>query len=216
MRIFKRTIAALALASLAAFRLSAAGPDLEAFFSKVSSSLVTFDYSFVCRTADSKMTGEGEVMLQDDCFRAEGNGLDILCDGRTLWTVDTVSEEAVVETLDTSSGSLTANPALLIAKAGESFSLLSSSVTSFSGQPAEKAVLTPKTAPKSSSDISGLSLYFKKGTLVLLGAEMGMKDGTVTTFTLKDFKYSPKLENKESFRLDEKTLDSSYVVTDLR
>ncbi|MGN1215021.1 MAG: outer membrane lipoprotein carrier protein LolA [Candidatus Cryptobacteroides sp.] len=216
MRIFKRTIATLAFAALAASRLCAVGPDMESFFAKVSSSLVSFGYSFVCRTSDSRMTGDGEVMLQDDCFLARGNGLEIRCDGQTLWTLDTVAEEAVVETVSSRTDALLANPAMLIVSAGEYFNVSSSGPATFAGQPADKVSLTPKTAPKSSSDISGLTLYFRKGTLLLVGAEAGMKDGTFSTFTLNNFKYSDKLQEKESFRLDEKTLGSSYVVTDLR
>ncbi|MGN0202058.1 MAG: outer membrane lipoprotein carrier protein LolA [Candidatus Cryptobacteroides sp.] len=216
---FKRTTAFLALAALvssASLPLSAAGQGLENFFTKAASSLVSFDYSFVCRTADAKLTGDGSVLLQQDCFRVKGNGLELFCDGQSLWTVDTFSEEAVIETVDSSSDALMANPALLITAAGESFTLVSSSAATFAGQAADKSVLSPKEAPESSADISALTLYFKKDSIILIGAEVKMKDGTVSTFTLKNFKYSDRLESKESFRLDEKTLASSYVVTDLR
>ena len=65
-------------------------------------------------------------------------------------------------------------------------------------------------------DIAELKLYFQKGTTVLVGAEAKMNDGSVSEFTLKNFSFSDRLQTKESFRFDEKTLDDSYVVTDLR
>ena len=40
--------------------------------------------------------------------------------------------------------------------------------------------------------------------------------GSVSEFTITNIKFEGAGKSKESFRFDEKTLDSSYVVTDLR
>ena len=65
-------------------------------------------------------------------------------------------------------------------------------------------------------DISQLKLFFKTGTAELIGAEVKLNDGSVSEFVIKNLSYSDKTEKKESFRFDEKTLDNSYVITDLR
>lgn len=65
-------------------------------------------------------------------------------------------------------------------------------------------------------DIAGLKLFFKSGTATLVGAEVTLNDGSVSDFTITNLKFEEAGKSKESFRFDEKTLDSSYVVTDLR
>ena len=65
-------------------------------------------------------------------------------------------------------------------------------------------------------DIAELSLFFKTGTTILVGAEVKLNDGSVSEFTIKNLEFSDPVKAKESFRFDEKTLDDSYVVTDLR
>ena len=65
-------------------------------------------------------------------------------------------------------------------------------------------------------DIARLKLFFKSGTTELVGAEVKLNDGSVSEFIIKDFTFSDRMETQESFRFDEKTLDDSYVVTDLR
>lgn len=210
-------IAAAALAFSVCMPMQARSKTLDEFITKVSSSLVSFDYSFVCQVNGTKMTGEGSALLQDDCFKVEGNGLDIRCDGKTRWTLDTFAEEAVIEPVDESSeDGFAVNPALIVTAVDKAFNEMSSGTSKFGGVVVDVSVLAPQKNGKSSSDIARLKLYFKKGTQILSGAEVTLNDGTVSTFTLKNFTFSDKLKDKEPFRLDEKTLDSDYVVTDLR
>ena len=86
----------------------------------------------------------------------------------------------------------------------------------FQGKAVDSSVLSPVNKGKYSMDINELRLYFKSGTTTLVGAEVKLNDGSVSEFIIKDFSFSDRLETKESFRFDEKTLDDSYVVTDLR
>ena len=57
-------------------------------------------------------------------------------------------------------------------------------------------------------------MFFKSGTSELLGAELKLNDGSVSTFTLRNLIFSDQKE--APFRFDEKTLDDSYIITDLR
>ncbi len=94
---------------------------LDTFVSKVSSSLVSFDYSFTMPTKKAKMTGNGSVKVQGTSFIVDGNGLEIWCDGKTRWTIDRISEEALVESVDDSYDSYATNPALMIASIDNAF-----------------------------------------------------------------------------------------------
>ena len=40
----------------------------------------------------------GDLLIQGDCYRAIGNGMEIYCDGTTRWTVDPESKEVYIET----------------------------------------------------------------------------------------------------------------------
>lgn len=218
MRTTARTIIAFAVASLLAMPqvLSAKSKTLSAFVDKVSVSLVSFDYSFTMPTKKARMTGEGTVKVQGDSFLVDGNGLEIWCDGKTRWTIDRISEEALVESVDDSYDSYATNPALMIASIDNAFMEESFGSSKFGGKVVDASVLTPANKGKGSMDIAGLKLFFKSGTTILIGAEVTLNDGSVSEFTITNLKFEGAGKTKESFRFDEKTLDSSYVVTDLR
>ena len=215
----KKTIFITAAALLAfCIPSGAKSKTLADFIGKVSSSLVKFDYSFTMQTSNSKskMTGEGKVKVQDDCFYMEGNGLEVWCDGSTRWTVDRFAEEALIEPVDGSSDSFATNPALLITAVNEAFEEVSFGSSKFQGKTVDASVLTPVSKGKSSMDIAGLKLFFKSGTSVLVGAELKLNDGSVSEFTISGLEFEARSQEKGSFRFDEKTLGKTYVVTDLR
>lgn len=218
MRTTARTIIAFTVASLLAMPqvLSAKSKTLSAFVDKVSVSLVSFDYSFTMPTKKARMTGEGTVKVQGDSFLVDGNGLEVWCDGKTRWTIDRISEEALVESVDDSYDSYATNPALMIASIDNAFREESFGSSKFGGKVVDASVLTPANKGKGSMDIAGLKLFFKSGTTILIGAEVTLNDGSVSEFTITNLKFEGAGKTKESFRFDEKTLDSSYVVTDLR
>lgn len=208
--------AAVALLALPQVASSAKSKTLDAFVSKVSTSLVSFDYSFTMPSKKAKMTGNGNVKVQGNSFFVDGNGLEIWCDGKTCWTVDRISEEALVESVDDSYDSYATNPALMISSIDNAFREVSFGASKFGGRPADASVLAPVRKGKGSMDIATLKLFFKSGTTALIGAEVTLNDGSVSNFTITNLRFEDPGKSKESFRFNEKTLDSSYVVTDLR
>ncbi|MBQ5410890.1 MAG: hypothetical protein IIU20_03860, partial [Bacteroidales bacterium] len=86
----------------------------------------------------------------------------------------------------------------------------------FQGKAVDASTLIPVNKGKYSMDIAKLRLFFAKGTTNLVGAEVTLNDGSVSEFNVSNLKFQEKGKEKESFRFDEKTLGSSYVVTDLR
>lgn len=195
---------------------SAKSKTLDAFVGKVSTSLVSFDYSFTMPTKKAKMTGNGSVKVQGTSFIVDGNGLEIWCDGKTRWTIDRISEEALVESVVDSYDSYATNPALMIASIDDAFREDSFGSSKFEGKVVDASILSPTNKGKGSMDIARLKLFFKSGTTTLVGAEVTLNDGSVSQFTITDLKFEEPVKSKESFRFNEKTLDSSYVITDLR
>ena len=207
-RIFIVTVLALVALPLLSFAKS---KTLDSFVTKVSTSLVSFDYSFSMPTKKAKMTGNGNVMVQGNSFVMNGNGLEIWCDGKTRWTIDRLSEEALIEYVDDSYESFATNPALMIA-----FREVSFSSTKFEEKVVDASYLSPLHKGKGSMDISSLILYFKSGSSVLVGARVKLNDGSISDFTITNLKFEKSDKSKESFRFNEKTLNASYVITDLR
>ena len=189
---------------------------LDAFVSKVSASLVSFDYSFTMPTKKAKMTWNGNVTVQGNSFIVDANGLEIWCDGDTRWTIDRVSEEALIESVDDSYDSYATNPALMIVSVDDAFNEVSFGNSKFGGKVVDTSVLSPVRKGKGSMDIAGLKLYFKSGTTTLVGAEVTLNDGSVSDFTVTNLRFEEAGKSKEPFRFNEKALDSSYVITDLR
>jgi len=75
-------------------------------------------YEFSCRfcyvtRGDIPVTGSGEVWISGDSFLVRGNGIVVLCDGNTRWTVDEPAKEIYVESADDIRDFLD-NPALLL------------------------------------------------------------------------------------------------------
>ena len=216
-----RTIARIFIAAIVALFVlpeaaSAKSKTLDAFVSKVSTSLVSFDYLFSMPSKKSKMTGSGTVKVQGASFFVDGNGLEIWCDGKTRWTIDRISEEALVESVDDSFDSFATNPALMISSVDKAFNEISFGPARFGGKTVDASVLSPLSKGKGSMDISSLKLFFRSGTTVLVGAQVTLNDGSVSDFTISNLRFAEAGKTKESFRFNEKTLDSSYVVTDLR
>ncbi len=215
-----RTLSRIFIVIIALFAMSpvtvAKSKTLESFVKKVSSSLVSFDYSFTMPTKKAKMTGNGNVKVQGNSFLVDGNGLEIWCDGKTRWTVDRISEEALVESVDDSFDSYATNPALMIASVDNAFREESFGPSKFGGKIVDASVLSPVHKGKGSMDIAGLKLFFKSGTTTLIGAEVTLNEGSVSSFNISNLRFDEPGKTKESFRFNEKTLDSSYVITDLR
>ena len=91
----------------------------------------------------------GSLLLQGNCYRAEGNGVEIYCDGSTRWTVDRDEKEVYIE----------------------------------------------------SSDGIREVVQYKE---------------SLKTLVLSDLKYFPGSEDLSPFTFDTASLDSSWVITDLR
>lgn len=107
---------------------------------------VTAEYSFIY---GGKLKCNGTIIIQSPCYKAEGNGIEVFCDGENRWTVDREAKEAYVE----------------------------------------------KT--------SGPEDYIQY-----------LSD--ITDFKLGNVKKEPRCVSAEFCLFDEKSLDSSWVVTDLR
>lgn len=64
--------------------------------SRLNDNCVTLDYSLVY-SSPTPLVLRGSLIIQQDCYKAVGQGVEIYCDGAARWTVDTEAKEVYIE-----------------------------------------------------------------------------------------------------------------------
>jgi len=176
------------------------------FSAKVAASRVSFSYGYEMNS-DVLVKGDGTASVQGEAFRVEVDGLEIICDGKTRWTVDSDSKEVILENVD--GVDYADNPVLLVTSFDKAFREVSRSTADVAG----KKYLKVDFAPKTASGITSLTVFFSGDELVR--AKVGLRDGASTIFTVSDMKFAEPSQDG-TFSCDVAALDGSWVKTDLR
>ncbi len=173
------------------------------FVRKVTSSDVRICYVLSVRGGG---TDAGVAELCGNSYRLEGEGFDIRCDGKTVWTVDSSAKEVVVEDAASGGASLS-NPASLLADMKSSFRLVNSGEAVYKGRKYHGVRLVPV----GKSELSSVELFFDKENLT--ASTFTLSDGSIVDFEFPEVSF---LEKKVTFSFDTSSLDSSWVVSDMR
>lgn len=206
----KRYIYVIVLILLAAQVLKAQeNTPLVRFYDNLLSSCVEFDMSYSIRMSGVKLDGKGVLELQGDSWILVGNGMEIRCDGKTLWTVDPESKEVVIDSLsdDITAGIIT-NPAVMLINLRELFNLREVLPTK------EGQSLIYTLYPKAESEVSFVNMEILKGDSSLKQLTFSLEDGTSAVVNISSMK-SGKKKPAEYFSRSV-NYDSSWIVTDLR
>lgn len=206
----KRYIYVIVLILLAAQVLKAQeNTPLVRFYDNLLSSCVEFDMSYSIRMSGVKLDGKGVLELQGDSWILVGNGMEIRCDGKTLWTVDPESKEVVIDSLsdDITAGIIT-NPAVMLINLRELFNLREVLPTK------EGQSLIYTLYPKAESEVSFVNMEILKGDSSLKQLTFSLEDGTSAVVNISSTK-SGKKKPAECFSRSV-NYDSSWIVTDLR
>ena len=199
----------IVLAFLSAMCLCAHGQNIVSeFVSTLEGKCATFAYSYSLG-GQVPLNGSGTVMLQGDSFTMKGDGLEVYCDGKVRWTLDTEAEECYIETVGDGLD-IEANPALLVGAVDKAFKFNKTKSSSFNGKSVSEAILTPAV----DTGIKEVS-FFLTAAKVPVGAIITSGDGSTVTITLKDFTLKDEADIS-SFTLDTKKLGKNYIITDLR
>ena len=132
----------------------AAGP-VESFLQKMNSSLVEFTYSFSTK-GNMTIKGDGKATVQGDCFFVDGNGMEIYCDGKSRWTVDGYSKEAIIEDVSETGQDFLTNPAAFLSSFDKVFGEPKMSKGTFLGKSADVASFLPV----GKSNVSSMKMFF--------------------------------------------------------
>ncbi len=198
------------LAGTMLFSMPSGGTDtaLEKFVASLSSMSADFSYEYAMDDGRTVVTGSGTVTMQGDAYAVDGNGLEIFCDGNSIWTVDRAAREVVIEACSPESASFVMNPAALLGNFDKVFSVKSSAVTS-SGD------VSYTLMPAADTGMTEMEIVLASDGSRLTGAAFKTKDGAVVRFTIPSFSFSA-LSSPERFVPDISSLDSDYIITDLR
>ena len=148
--------------------------------------------------------GQCEVEFQGTSYKMKGGGLDIFCDGESVWLMDADAMEAVIEPVSDDSYSYMSNPALLFRDMDKVFDLKGASANG-SGMRYWLTARKPCGVKSSVLDIDK--------DAVLKKAEFTMDNDCVIRIDVKSVKALPK---KEDSAFAPEKISSDWVVTDLR
>ena len=181
---------------------------LNSLYSKMAASCVSMDYSFTMNASGVKAVGNGSVMVQDSAYDMTGNGLQIICDGKTVWIIDAESKEVMIESPSQGDEAYMDNPALLFVNLSDAFSV--------DGVKKNGSVSTYVMSPMVACGIKAATFSVTSDpSPVISSAHFILSDGAEMDIKIKSMTFSEK-KPLTSFFYDVSGLDSSWVITDLR
>lgn len=180
---------------------------VDEFISRVSSSEVSFEYSYEVQSRP-KVVGSGHGKVQGKCYVLEADGLRMISNGKTKWTADDDAMELVIEDV-AGSQDIFSNPARLLTAFDKVMTLSSSS--SSGGR------YTAEYVPSGTDRVKNMQIVLSKGKdgYVVGRMEVVVPDGTRTVIVFSSMKFTAK-SPASAFTLSTSTLSSDWVITDLR
>lgn len=177
---------------------------LDALYESFASHCISLDceYSVVSQGVPSK--GGCKVEVQGISYRMQGFGLDVYCNGETVWLLDPMAKEAIAEPVNDDSFSYMSNPALLFRDMDKVFKV-ASATASGSGMKYNMSARKP-------CGISKAVLEIDRNSLLRI-AEFTLDDGSVMKIKVLSMQVQP-LKTQDSFAPG--NLSSDWIITDLR
>ena len=200
-------ILSMVLSLLPSLALAQDSELLTRLYGTMSESCTELEYTYTVELSGTKNTGNGSLALQGHMWALSGNGLDIYCDSASVWIIDAVSKEVVIEPVVTEINTFS-NPAVIFAHLQDLFTVRSS-VPSADG----KAV-TYILRPKSSGDVEYVNLEILSSATSIRSCEVALTDGSLIKIKVGSMKPTP-LRTLSDFR-PKTAFDSSWIVTDMR
>lgn len=201
--IFKYIVTSL-LAILPASLVAQDTSLLDKLYADFASHCVAMDCEYTAVIDGITSKGECKVEVQGTSYRMEGLGLEIFCDGESVWVLDPVAKESIVEPVSDDSFAYMSNPSLLFRDMDKVFTVASAT--------ASGTGMKYQLSARSSCGISKAMLELDKNA-VLKTADFTMDDGSRMKINVLSMQILP-LKSKDSFIPAD--LSSDWIITDLR
>lgn len=151
------------------------------------------------------VTGTTELLLQGDMYHMNGNGLEVFCNGKAVWTIDESAMEVVIEPCDQITESYATNPVLLLAELDNFFEIKNQKRI---GEKTEYTMAATKDC-----GISLAQLTLAPDGRVLTG-KFTLEDGNAVSVKVHSMKKTAPVPST-SFT-PSRTFTRDWIITDLR
>lgn len=178
---------------------------LESLRNMFSQGTVSLDAEYEMTVQQLPVTGNTELLLQGNMYHMKGNGLEVFCNGESIWTIDEAAKEVVIDPCDAVSDAYVANPLLLLADLDSYFEITSQKRIGGNTEYVLHAI--------KDCGISQAQILLASDGCVQTG-KFTLEDGSIVTVKVISMK---KAEEKPSFFFSpSRKFGSDWVVTDLR
>lgn len=174
----------------------------------VAESCVTIDYTYTARVSGIDNIASGNLVTQGEKWVMKGNGVEMYCDGTSVWVLDPALKEVVIESMqDQQATDFMTNPARAFVNIHDNFNINTVNPSSDS-----KALIYSLVSKNGDMEFLNIELY--KDTAAIRSMSFALKDGTLVTIKVSSMELTPEISD-EAFR-PHTVFDSKWIVTDLR
>lgn len=177
---------------------------LERLYDTFANNCIALDCTYSIESDAVPVKGQCEIEFQGTSYKMKGGGLEIFCDGESVWIMDADAMEAIVEPVSDDSYSYMSNPALLFRDMDKVFDV--------KGASANGTGMRYRLTARKPCGVRSSVLDIDKDA-VLKKAEFTMDNDCVIRIDVRSVKALPQKENS-SFAPGK--ISSDWVVTDLR
>ena len=177
---------------------------LERLYDTFANNCIALDCTYSVESDVVPVKGQCEIEFQDTSYKMKGSGLEIFCDGASVWILDSSLMEAVIEPVSDDSHTYMSNPALLFRDMDQMFSV--------SGSSSAGSVMRYRLSAQKPCGVRTAVLDIDTDA-VLQKAEFTMDNDCVIKIDVKSVTVMPKQENSA---FTPGKISSEWVVTDLR
>lgn len=177
---------------------------LERLYDTFANNCIALDCTYSVESDVVPVKGQCEIEFQDTSYKMKGGGLEIFCDGASVWILDSGLMEAVIEPVSDDSHTYMSNPALLFRDMDQMFSV--------SGSSSAGSVMRYRLSAQKPCGVRTAVLDIDTDA-VLQKAEFTMDNDCVIKIDVKSVTVMPKQENSA---FTPGKISSEWVVTDLR
>lgn len=177
---------------------------LERLYDTFANNCIALDCTYSVESDVVPVKGQCKIEFQDTSYKMKGGGLEIFCDGASVWILDSGLMEAVIEPVSDDSHTYMSNPALLFRDMDQMFSV--------SGSSSAGSVMRYRLSAQKPCGVRTAVLDIDTDA-VLQKAEFTMDNDCVIKIDVKSVTVMPKQENSA---FTPGKISSEWVVTDLR
>ena len=207
MKIFRYFLMPFLVMLCAGKAFAASDGPVDRLYKSLSSSFVEIVYNYSAEVKGVRIVGNGTLQVQGEMWHNNGNGLEMWCDGSTVWTADHSLKEAVIEPVYEDE-SIASNPALMFVRMQDMFKV----VNSLDSKDGKAVIYILK--PVEDAPVEYFNVEVRKSDSTIRSASFAMDDGSAVQINVQSMSVKEK-RSATAFRPSQ-IFDSSWVVTDMR